>query len=534
MASLIPGVLLKLLQSMNSNVKVRGEYRSVLLQVISIVPALNGSELWPNQGFFIKVSDSSHSTYVSLSRQDNELILNNKLQLGQFFYVDKMEAGTPVPVLVGIRPVPGRQPFIGIPKDLMQMMEPSDCPVQAYQEGKSGAKSKEMSEAKNENMRHKVVIKEEKTNVSSRYMQGVLSLNSRSGRFDSSAVGRSNDNEDGEAAKKVVVGPVKGKSNDLKGQVQAANLQYRLDEVSSKAEALQFSVKEASASSKSIPAKGISTKQENLNVNCLPNRKDKIHSSDTISWASLPTNLLKTGKGMVRRKNIASMVAIEAQNEAIAAASLIKCVSVFADLCSSASPENPQLPLTKFFTLQQLISETNSKDGVKDKSLLLTVNSSLPEANKSTKVSSLFLSKSASSKPAKAPIELRESEKQEWARGDGAKEIKLLRDVLLKESTLWFLNFLEEALDAGFRIGNQDKKGRNNAGQQMEAGNHIAVALSQLKQANEWLDKLKGNLNSGDNGSREAIDRLKQKVYSCLLVHVESAASALESRFDHC
>lgn len=220
MASLIPGILLKLLQSMNSNVKVRGEYRSVLLQVISIVPALNGSELWPNQGFFVKVSDSSHSTYVSLSRPDNELILNNKLQLGQFFYVDKMEPGTPVPVLVGIRPVPGRQPCIGTPKDLMQMMEPSENPVQAYQEGKGGAKPKEMSEGKIDSMRHKVVIKEEKTNVSSRYMQGVLSLSSRSGRFDSSAVGRSNENEDGEAGKKVVVGPVKGKSNDLKGQVQ--------------------------------------------------------------------------------------------------------------------------------------------------------------------------------------------------------------------------------------------------------------------------------------------------------------------------
>ncbi|KGN47776.1 uncharacterized protein LOC101211274 isoform X1 [Cucumis sativus] len=534
MASLIPGILLKLLQSMNSNVKVRGEYRSVLLQVISIVPALNGSELWPNQGFFVKVSDSSHSTYVSLSRPDNELILNNKLQLGQFFYVDKMEPGTPVPVLVGIRPVPGRQPCIGTPKDLMQMMEPSENPVQAYQEGKGGAKPKEMSEGKIDSMRHKVVIKEEKTNVSSRYMQGVLSLSSRSGRFDSSAVGRSNENEDGEAGKKVVVGPVKGKSNDLKGQVQAANLQNRLDEVSSKTEALQLSVKEASASSKSIPAKGSSTKQENLNVNCLPNRRDKTHSSETISWASLPSNLLKTGKGMVRRKNIASMVAIEAQKEAIAAASLIKCLSVFADLCSSASPENPQLPLTKFFTLQQLISETNSKDGVKDKSLLLTANSSLPEANKSTKGSSLFMSKNASSKPAKAPIELRDSEKQEWARGDGAKEITLLRDVLLKESTTWFLNFLEKALDAGFRIGNQDKKGRNNAGQQTEAGNHIAVALSQLKQANEWLDRLKDNLSSGDNGLRESIERLKQKVYSCLLVHVESAASALEGRFDRC
>lgn len=220
MASLTPGVLLKLLQSMNSNVKVRGEYRSVLLQVISIVPALNGSELWPNQGFFVKVSDSSHSTYVSLSKQDNELILNNKLQLGQFFYVDRMEAGTPVPVLVGIRPVPGRQPFVGTPKDLMQMLEPSESPVQADQEGKTGAKSKEMSETKNETMRHKIIIKEEKANVSSRYMQGILSLNSRSGRFDSNAGVRSNENEDGEAGKKVAVGPVKGKPNDLKGQVQ--------------------------------------------------------------------------------------------------------------------------------------------------------------------------------------------------------------------------------------------------------------------------------------------------------------------------
>lgn len=207
---------------------------------------------------------------------------------------------------------------------------------------------------------------------------------------------------------------------------------------------------------------------------------------------------------------------------------------MFADLCSSASPENPQLPLTKFFTLQQLISQTNPTDSVKDKSLLLTAILPLPEADKPTKATSIFQTKSASSKSAKAAIGLRESEKQEWARGDVAKEIKSLREVLLKETTSWFLNFLEEALDAGFRIGNQDKKGRNNTGRQTEADNHIAVALSQLKQANEWLDKVNGNLSSADNNSRDTIDRLKQKVYSCLLVHVESAASALESRSDHC
>lgn len=173
MASLVQGVLLKLLQSMNSNVKVHGEYRSVLLQVISIVLALSGFELWPNQGFFIKVSDSSHSTYVSLSKEDNEFILNNKLQLGQFFYVDRIESGTLVPILVGVRPVPGRHPFEGNPKDLMQMLEQSD------NVGVNGSKSMDLTEAKeNPSSRQKIVIKEEKVGVASRYMQGVLNPNS--------------------------------------------------------------------------------------------------------------------------------------------------------------------------------------------------------------------------------------------------------------------------------------------------------------------------------------------------------------------
>lgn len=52
----------------------------------------------------------------------------------------------------------------------------------------------------------------------------MLSLNTRSGRFDSNGGGRKHENEDGEAGKDC-----------------------------SKTEALQFSVKEASATSKSIP-----------------------------------------------------------------------------------------------------------------------------------------------------------------------------------------------------------------------------------------------------------------------------------------
>ncbi|KAL0424936.1 UNVERIFIED_CONTAM: hypothetical protein Sradi_1028400 [Sesamum radiatum] len=167
MASLVPGVLIKLLQSINSNLKVRGEYRSILLQVISIVPAISGSELWPDHGFFIKVSDSSHSTYVSLSREDTDLILNNKLQLGQFFYVEKMEPGTPVPILVGVRPVPGRHPFVGNPKDLMQLLEASEGTLQVDQENGMNLKLNECLIQKRKLQKKKIVIKEEKTAVPS-------------------------------------------------------------------------------------------------------------------------------------------------------------------------------------------------------------------------------------------------------------------------------------------------------------------------------------------------------------------------------
>ncbi|KAI8004480.1 hypothetical protein LOK49_LG08G02039 [Camellia lanceoleosa] len=101
MATLVPGVLLKLLQHMNTDVKIAGEHRSSLLQVVSIVPALAGGELFPNQGFYLKVSDSSHATYVSLPDEHDDLILSDKLQLGQFIHVGRLDAVSPVPILRG-------------------------------------------------------------------------------------------------------------------------------------------------------------------------------------------------------------------------------------------------------------------------------------------------------------------------------------------------------------------------------------------------------------------------------------------------
>lgn len=531
MASLIPGVLLKLLQGMNSKAKVCGEHRSVLLQVISIVPALSGSELWPNHGFFIKVSDSSHSTYVSLSKEDNEFILNNKLQLGQFFYVDRMESGSPVPILVGVRPVPGRHPFEGNPKDLMQMVEPSVGSIQVDQEGITRSKLSELTESK-ENLKKKFVMKEEKAAVPSRYMQGVLTSNGKANGGDQNTAGKGNENESNGVGKKVA--PVKTKLQELQGQARSNTPSRNLAEaLRPKPEFAIFDTKDKETSTplKTTTAKhNVTSKLENMKLNGLAHSREKTQLPEIMSWSSLPANLLKPAKGIVRRRNLASSVAAEAQKEASTAAILVKCLSMFADLCSSASPENPHLSLTKFFALHQLINQPNSATPSKDKSLHLPIISTPQDKDidKSSRKRGLENGKSTL-KALKPTMELSGADKLEWAKGDGSIQIKDLRENLSNETQSWFLKFLEGALDAGFRV---EKKGKDSVGRRMEPDNHIAVTLSQLKQANEWLDKVKTNFSLDKNGLDETVERLKKKVYACLLVHVESAASALEGRSD--
>ncbi|KAF9689819.1 hypothetical protein SADUNF_Sadunf01G0132200 [Salix dunnii] len=284
---------------------------------------------------------------------------------GKFLYVDRVEAGTPVLILVGVRPVSGRNPFIGNPKDLMQMVVTSEGHVAVDNEGVTGLILRELSEMKGENARQKIIIKEKKADVAS-------------------------------------------------------------------------------------------------------------------------------------RRYLATVVAADAQKEASTAAALIKCLKY---LCALASPENPHVTLTKFFTLQQLIDQPYVTPPFKDKSLQLLTDFSAPETEKTSKTTSLSYAKAKLKSP-KPLMELSASEKQEWMKGDG------------------------------FHVATQGKKGKDFATQRMDRENsHIAVTLSLLKHANEWLDKLRCKLTSEDiNGIMETVDRLKQKIYSCLLAHVDSAASALENR----
>lgn len=190
--------------------------------------------------------------------------------------------------------------------------------------------------------------------------------------------------------------------------------------------------------------------------------------------------------------------------------------SMFAELCSSASPESPHLNLSKFFALNQLMDQLNTNKTIHQIPDASASKLSLQDKENSGKTLN------AKNTP-KSLIEVSVAEKLEWAKRDGSKGINELRDVLFNEMQSWFLKFMDKALDVGFRMNEQEQKKKE---RQTDSNNQIALALSQLKHANDWLDKLKSKSNLNKDVA-ETVERLKQKLYACLLLHVDSAASAL-------
>lgn len=54
-----------------------------------------------------------------MCERDAELILSDKIQLGQFVYVEGFDGGKPVPVVRGLKVVPKRRECVGEPVDLI-------------------------------------------------------------------------------------------------------------------------------------------------------------------------------------------------------------------------------------------------------------------------------------------------------------------------------------------------------------------------------------------------------------------------------
>ncbi|TVU04779.1 hypothetical protein EJB05_47913 [Eragrostis curvula] len=465
MASLVPGVLLKLLQHMNSDVKVAGEHRSSLLQVISIVPALAGSDLFTNQGFYLKVSDSSHATYVSLPDEQHDLILSDTIQLGQFIHVDRFEAATPVPILRGVRPLPGRHACVGNPEDLVvtsssnflgsKKAQPSingskDLSLEKEQSKleklnasvkNNGAESRKphltksnsslSKEALNSlNIKKEIVTPKTKSTSTRSTPSSPTSVHSLPGSFDRfsndmkqraktkgseksspsklsllekaasvlkvTTAGRrsSGGNSLSNTVMSIESGPKalrrswegnadaksKGNSDSKPAKVERKpeNRSCSTPRRKSVAEEkpvhrdeskIQTPPRKSSASAPSddsdrvvnkhsSPIRRTSGVLSNPNITNLvkvASNNKKLTDANT-SWTALPPSLAKLGKELLKYRDAAQMAAVEAMQEASAAESLLRCLSSYAEVCSSAEEQNPQPAVEQFLTLHGALS----------------------------------------------------------------------------------------------------------------------------------------------------------------------------------
>ncbi|MCD7459972.1 hypothetical protein HAX54_042465 [Datura stramonium] len=693
MATLTPGILLKLLQSMNTGARVTGDHRTPLLQVIGIVPALsNYDSLWPNNGFYVQLSDSLNSTYVSLSERDTDLILTNRLQLGQFVHVDRFYFDSPpVPRAVNIRSIAGRHGFIGSPEPLaarisnggflIQPVSDSD-PIAVYlsKNGRaeaglgSGTGSKDGKEkvrvrevlAPKENVEIKDDLNKnssEKVNPPKRF-SSPASVKQRSvsagkknvsgGERDPSPAGKMKRSASPVPSKSVVPSLVAAKDENRRtskepaiivpsryrqpsptaGRRQASPLGSRrmslspgrrlsgglkvspaVDSsgkkkmaaiaagISKVSEAIVGSGKSSRKSWDEGPAtsgdsleqteKVLSKKKPDIqailrtqaaisrrlsDVSChaddfgsegkaksgvaenspdpeKPNNAapvipvyEKKWTDGSIPLHSVSSELAKLGKEAMQRRRIASTAAAEALEEALAIETIVRNLSMFADLRSTSNPKNPLPTIDCFMSIYEDVVKSTcvaesitSNRGVQKtnenmtmeqpKSSLLWVEAALATdleivsllTNQNSGTQSASVKSSPTNQSTKASNKntlMVSAVTGTWTRGNGMNETVELAKKLQSEMQMWFITFVEESLDAGFRVFKNCSLASDGASSNCGS---ITAILSQLKRVNSWLDRV---VSKKDEQLIQKIECLKRKIYGFVIQHVGATAES--------
>ncbi|KAH0863604.1 hypothetical protein HID58_080815 [Brassica napus] len=360
---------------MNTDVKIAGEHRSSLLQVISIVPALAGGELFTNQGFYLKVSDSSHATYVSL----NDLILSDKLQLD-------IVATHPLGFLGGGDSCNGSKPKERVSVLRMSLLRETLGKVKTS--SSSGSKSIPTSCYSLPTSFAKFAKKQQQVKPK------VLSERGRSPlRMESPSVGKKlpmiknfvQGIEFGaKALRKSWEGNLDIRSSD---SINAPRKSTSSEKLPSKQERANVFAKSSNEHSKTQPTKtsGIVDTRDKQSK---PKSTSKDKKSKSTAENGLPGNLVKipvnskrlaTNPEVLRHRDAAQAVAVDPMQEASASDSLLQCLIMYNDLLSAAKEDDP-LPVVEQFlsglknvqtiteSLSRLISSASSPENEENRS----------------------------------------------------------------------------------------------------------------------------------------------------------------------
>ncbi|XP_011086847.1 uncharacterized protein LOC105168452 [Sesamum indicum] len=568
MASLTPGTLDKLL---HKDFKVAGEHRSALLQVISIVPSLE-DDPWKSRGYFLRVSDSVHSAYVSVSDGDVELILSDKIQLGQFIHVTWLDSGSPVPVLRGLKPIPKRRPCVGEPKDLISSDFLNSKKVEA--KVKSKGKLKKVVGNEEGNVRRISLGNGKLGGLGSRR----LSLDSSRKGWDRSPQSRNGGRDE------------KSKTKDNLSSLVSVVTNKVFPHDSPKGSSISPLTSKNVIVSPNHLSKPIIKNLKSSDDGIFPSHFNKVAlsaknwSDSKILWNSLPSTICDLGKEVRSYRNVSFVSAVRALEEVSVYDGVLQCMSMFAELRESSEKEaEASGPLIEQFlklhesmkkaaiVVSSLINmETSARDSNNCSSRFSESGKCLSPASKNA---SLWVQAAVQTDLSKFSLYAKEEEKgisncekrhyvvientpvkvetenhspdnkknsinhassksvpkvkelsshsrrhlsntkgtiaglETWSEGSGWSHVADLAQKLLSSSRAWFLDYLEDSLNNGFRLKSK------------EDTSQITVLLGQLKRVNQWLDEA----FQEDGRADERINSLKKKLYRFLLNHVDSA-----------
>ncbi|KAL5561373.1 hypothetical protein UlMin_031120 [Ulmus minor] len=588
MAILGSGVLLNLLEETKDNKKPSKKNRKhVLLQIRSIVPVLaEDDDLWPKQGFHLKVADSSHSMYVSLPHEHDNMVFCNELQLGQMVFVQMLERGHPVPVLRGIRPVPGRHPCVGNPENL-------DLVSEEEKGGGLGKKPQEKIRSLSSLTAHRNGNRRDRMVGNFVFDGQVSDLTEGFGKTNSSFVDKDCDSDstisssssanaptvkrrswngaetsDSPPVPKPVMKPTASSRSASASPIRSTKCDSSNENSSSKTK--RKSVKN---SNKSVAIKSMKESEMSLD------QSDEKLAESKIIWNSLPSDLVKLGKEVLRQRDMALLASVEALQEASAAERLLKCLSIYSKLQSSKGKEQQPLVNT-FFDLQEdfaytsvvlqsltKISPLRANDN--DLNSHGTIRETLKLAVNRKKNATLWIKAALASDltPLSAPsfsteatnemkrtstsygnrpkgscivrkqkkngnfhigFAAEEDNLQDWMKGSALVATTELTKSLNNELRRWFLahaeSYLDEVMSKAISV---------------ESDNQVAEMMCRIKKVNDCLDVLiqpdadYSNLRIGEgsmfeDSELETCRRVKNKIYGVLLKHVERTAKAWE------
>ncbi|KAL8554717.1 hypothetical protein ACS0TY_002777 [Phlomoides rotata] len=553
------------------------DQKCVLLQIRSIIPVLEEGDLWPNRGFFLKVSDASHAMYVSLSQEENEMILGNKLQLGQFIHVQKLEHADPVPLLKGVSPIAGRRPCEGAPKDivspadLVKFLEASATVDSVVEKGvilekkvsrklaRGSSSDTESSCKKNEGLKEgrrrslsalKARPGERRTTKCNFYdhEDSVVSSSSsmrvskrrswnESEIFDSSVV----KHEIKLPSPSANVSPLPSVRYDSSDEHLSRDKTTRRGAGSTKR-----LIVERSSKSEAPTKEQISNSLSSLVC-------DRKGAETRISWNSLPSNLIKCGKEVIKQRDKALLAAADALQEACASERLLNSLSILSQFPTAAGDHDLQPFVDKLFDLQrdlahtrlimqsltsitplrsQLETESCTNNSIKETLTIAQERKKNADAwIKSALAHDLSLcfppSPTNSLKPkgvkrdrtnaCNLPLILAFDHK-EWSRGASLCAAAELATSLQDEYKKLFLTYVEKYLDE------VDRKSSLS-----EYDGEMAEMMYKVKMVSDCLSVIvKKDCEFLGEAEAEAYGRVRNKIYEILLKHVERTAMAFE------